>query len=298
MESADKLTKVVAIADNEIECDDFQTVNNRPKIEIMEPASSEESPQKVARKCCKMLKEDCSRKTACIVVTAVLIPVSILLLCVIFNAAIIGVLEEYGKWHTKNEILGFLIYILLFMALIIIMFPPMQMIILGAFMWSQIYGKLTGSIMIFCISMIVYPLASLISFFIGKNCLKSFIQKNLVQKVRVFRAIEKAIVVQGLKMTILARLQTGIPWIALNYLLSVTDCSMRLFYLGTLIGMIPKLVQWIIIGVNLQAITNLISGEGENDSVTIVFLCFSLTASLIVVFLISRESKKQINRIL
>jgi uncharacterized membrane protein YdjX (TVP38/TMEM64 family) len=51
-----------------------------------------------------------------------------------------------------------------------------------------------------------HPPAACLAFFIGRYCLKSFIQKHLIKKIRVFEAIDKSIVTEGKKLNILLRI--------------------------------------------------------------------------------------------
>ena len=181
----------------------------------------------------------------------VFVPWIIVLMCFVFRAHLLSALDEYEEWHKSNVVLGFLVYMLLFITTVPLMFPPSTIIILGAFICSQMYGKVAGFLITFFITLFIYPIASIICFEIGKKFMKSLIQKHLISKVRLFQAIDKSIVDLGLKMTVLLRMQTGITWMALNYILSVTNCELKIFYFGTLIGMVPKLTNWVLIGVNL-----------------------------------------------
>jgi uncharacterized membrane protein YdjX (TVP38/TMEM64 family) len=64
----------------------------------------------------------------------------------------------------------------------------------------------------------------------------------------------------GLKMAFLIRLTPGIPFIALNYLLSLTKISVRDYCLGT-IGLLPMLFVFVMVGTTVTNIQNAASGD-------------------------------------
>lgn len=115
----------------------------------------------------------------------------------------------------------------------------------------------------------------------------------MVNKIRIFAVVEKVISMKALKMAALLRCVL-IPWNILNYILSVTDIPAKDFYLGTLIGCMPELAVTIIIGLNIENITEIIGGDKELDPVDVVMMLVQLLIAIGVVIMISKESKKQI----
>merc|ERR1712032_1338110 len=104
---------------------------------------------------------------------------------------------------------------------------------------------------------------------------KDFIQTNLVKKIRVLHAIEKILSGdRGFKVNVLLRIQWGMPWNMLNYLLPTINCTLRDFYFGTALGIIPKLINYLIIGVNLKSIAEMLAGHRKVDPLDFLFLIF------------------------
>ena len=77
----------------------------------------------------------------------------------------------------------------------------------------------------------------------------------------MFDAIDRAIKTEGIKIQILFRVQPVIPWNILNYMTAVTSCSIKDYMIGTYIGIIPSTVMWLYVGVNMQSITDVITGK-------------------------------------
>jgi len=201
-----------------------------------------------------MLKQDCNKQVFCRVMVMILIPITMILFSVVFIRNILGALKSYYQWHKNNEFLGFLFYILLYLVLVPIAYPPAHIMVIGGFVFGGIYNKIAGFFICFAIVLIIYPISTLICFMIGRKFLKQYIEENVFKKVRIISAIQKSIDASGLKILILLRMNFTIPWNALNYVLSTTNCKPSHFYISTLIGTIPHMIAYIITGVNLQTI--------------------------------------------
>lgn len=87
-----------------------------------------------------------------------------IMISAIFIKNIVDALKIYSQWHKNHELLGFLFYILLYLVLVPIAYPPAQIITLSAFVYGSIYGKLSGFFICFGISLATYPIVSVISF--------------------------------------------------------------------------------------------------------------------------------------
>ena len=97
---------------------------------------------------------------------------------------------------------------------------------------------------------------------------------------------------------ILIKIQPVIPWLALNWVLGVTQCSATHFFIGTLIGMTPLTLTAIYVGMNMHNISQIIEGKRSPSALEIVLFVITSSAFFIIMFLITRESKKQLAAIL
>lgn len=68
--------------------------------------------------------------------------------------------------------------------------------------------------------------------------------------------------------------------------------------IGTYIGIIPSTILWLYVGVNMQTIAEVISGKRQIDQVQIIFMVFFTIALLMCIYILSKESKKQLQDIL
>jgi uncharacterized membrane protein YdjX (TVP38/TMEM64 family) len=75
----------------------------------------------------------------------------------------------------------------------------------------------------------------------------------------------------GLKMAFMIRLTPGIPFIVLNYLLSLTKISMKDYCLGT-IGLIPMLFVFVMVGTTVTNIQNAAHGDFDGGIGMFIFM--------------------------
>ena len=95
-------------------------------------------------------------------------------------------------------------------------------------------------------------------------------------------------------------MQPIIPWNILNYLLAVTSCTSYDFFLGTFIGIAPKTLTVMYMGVSVQSLAEIIGGNGSGDRnvngwdkvIELSLLVISLLSLVILAYIIMKESKK------
>lgn len=115
----------------------------------------------------------------------------------------------------------------------------------------------------------------------------------------MFKAIDRTLASnEALKLAILLRVQPIIPWNILNYILSVSSCTPSNFFIGTFIGIGPGTLVFLYVGVNIQNVSEIVGGKRPVSLVEIAFLTLSSIALLLLVWTISKESKKHLIQIL
>ena len=62
--------------------------------------------------------------------------------------------------------------------------------------------------------------------------------------------------------------------------------------------MIPLTISQIYVGINLQSLTELLNGNRALSTVEIIVAVFSSLAIFLMIFIVSRESKKELGKIL
>lgn len=108
-----------------------------------------------------------------------IIPMTLLILTFVFYKEIFTFIEIYINWYKDNVFLGLLFYFMTFFILVPLMFPATPLLMIGGLLFGKIYGKIAGFFVTYVMTIISYPLASLLTFVIGRRYLRDVIQKNL-----------------------------------------------------------------------------------------------------------------------
>ena len=90
----------------------------------------------------------------------------------------------------------------------------------------------------------------------------------------------------------LIRIQPLIPWNILNYVLSVTSCNPKIYFISTTIGMAPATMIWLYVAVNMKNMQELITGEREMSNVEMIGTIVGTIVLFILIRIMVTESKK------
>ena len=118
-------------------------------------------------------------------------------------------------------------------------FLPAFILTLGA---GVLFGAWWGSIYVF----IGATLGSIVAFLVGRYFARDWVAKKIVNNDK-FKAIDRAVGKEGLKIVLLTRLSPAFPFNLLNYAFGVTGVSARDYIIGS-IGMIPGTIMFVYIG--------------------------------------------------
>lgn len=135
-------------------------------------------------------------------------------------------------------------------------FLPGSVLTLGA---GVLFGIIQGSIYVFFGATVGATLA----FLVGRYLARGWISKKIAGNQK-FKAIDRAVGKEGLKIVLLTRLSPVFPFNLLNYGLGVTGVSSKDYVVGS-IGMIPGTIMYVYIG-SLAGSIATIGGETQPDA--------------------------------
>lgn len=78
----------------------------------------------------------------------------------------------------------------------------------------------------------------------------------------------------------------------------MTSCTAWHFFVGTFFGIIPGTFTFIYVGINLSSLTEVVRGKRTMTTVEIVFMVIASLAIAASLYIITRESKKALQKIL
>jgi uncharacterized membrane protein YdjX (TVP38/TMEM64 family) len=112
----------------------------------------------------------------------------------------------FNDWFSANRIKGFFAFSGLYILFVPLSVPSSILTLAGGTIFQLAYGKLKGFFLCLLAIYVGHPPAASIAYFIGRFCMKDFIQKNVITQLRVFEAIDRSIKVEGFKLMVLLRM--------------------------------------------------------------------------------------------
>ena len=167
-------------------------------------------------------------------------------------------------------------------------FLPGSILTLGA---GVLFGIVRGSIFVFLGATIGATLAFLVGRYLARGWISQKIEGN--QK---FKAIDKAVGKEGLKIVLLTRLSPIFPFNLLNYGLGVTGVSLKDYVLGSA-GMIPGTIMYVYIG-SLAGNIATIGGETQPDANPVAqwaIRIIGFVATVAVTLYVTKIARKALN---
>lgn len=167
-----------------------------------------------------------------------------------------------------------------------VLFVPGFLLTLGA---GALFGLGLGFVSVFGGACIGATLA----FLIGRYLIRGWVMQQINKNPRS-QAIDQAIAQQGFKIVLLMRLSPVFPFTLLNYVLGVTQVSLR-DYLAGFVGMIPGTLMYVYLGAALGSVTNL-TQHRERTSLEWILYGMGLLATVIVTVIITRIARDALNQ--
>ncbi|MEG4849645.1 TVP38/TMEM64 family protein [Microcoleus sp. B5-D4] len=168
-----------------------------------------------------------------------------------------------------------------------VLFVPGSLLTLGG---GAIFGLWWGSVYVFAAS----TLGAVFAFAIGRYLCRDRVVKYMESHPK-FKALDRAVSQQGLKIVFLTRLCPLFPFNLLNYALGITQVSLKDYVLGSL-GMIPGTIMYVYSGSlvgEVAAIGTATVYESPQDSaVKWLINIISFLATVAVTVFITRIASK------
>lgn len=140
-------------------------------------------------------------------------------------------IAELGFW-------GAIAFIFLYIVATVLLIPA-SALTLGA---GVVFGLVWGSIYVF----IGATFGATAAFWVGRYLARDWVAKQIENNTK-FRAIDQAVGREGFKIVLLTRLSPIFPFNLLNYAFSITQVSLKHYFMGS-IGMLPGTIMYVYIG--------------------------------------------------
>ncbi|MEG3870332.1 MULTISPECIES: TVP38/TMEM64 family protein [unclassified Microcoleus] len=172
-----------------------------------------------------------------------------------------------------------------------VLFVPGSVLTLGG---GAIFGLWWGSVYVFVASI----LGAVFAFAIGRYLCRDRVVKYMESHPK-FKALDRAVSQQGLKIVFLTRLCPLFPFNLLNYALGITQVSLKDYVLGSF-GMIPGTIMYVYSGSLVGEVaaigTQTVYANPQDSAVKWLINIISFLATVAVTVFITRIASKALEK--
>ena len=197
-----------------------------------------------------------------------------------------GYVPEFAEWVDSLGFWGPAVFVLGYAAATLA-FVPGSLLTMAA---GAIFGLAKGTLLTF----LGATLGSTFSFLVARYLARSAIERKLADRPK-FRAIDKAVARQGLKIIFLVRLSPVFPYNLLNYGLGLTRVRL-LDYVLAAFGMLPGTFLYVYYGKALGSLAAVAGGAApERGPGDWALLGVGLAATVAVTAFVTRIARRALN---
>jgi len=179
--------------------------------------------------------------------------------------------------------LGYVVYIAVY-AICVVAFIPASILTLGA---GAIFGFAGGTIVV----VIGATIGATLAFLLARTVMRKRIEKMTASNKK-FRALDRAIASEGMKIVFLVRLAVVFPFTWVNYAFGLTAIPLWRYVLATLLGIIPATAAFVF----ASSAATKAATSGISNITKIVYIAGGIVA-IIVSIMIGRIATRAIARV-
>lgn len=192
-------------------------------------------------------------------------------------------LQGFIEWVRDLGAVGPVVFILGY-ALMTVALIPAALLTMGA---GTVFGLLPG----LCYSLLGASLGAAAAFLTARYCTRSLIEER-VRSSRRFRAIDRAVAKEGLKICMLLRLSPIFPFVFLNYILGLTKVRFLHYNIASL-AMLPGTLLYVYYGSLAKDVAELAAQDVEEESWgAFTVRLVGLVATIVITVIVTRVARK------
>ncbi len=194
-----------------------------------------------------------------------------------------GYVEVAAEWVDGLGAWGPVAYVALYAAATVFFVPGALLTLAG----GAIFGVAKGTGIVFCAAVV----GSGAAFLVSRHLARGWVEERIARSPR-FSAIDRAIAVDGLKITFLLRLSPVLPFNALNYALGLTQVSFQHYMIGAL-GMLPGTLLYVYYGRVIGDVAALAGGSAPDKGAGYYAVTgLGLAATIAVTAVVTRIARR------
>lgn len=133
------------------------------------------------------------------------------------------------------------------------------------------------------------------AFLAGRTVARDRVRRRIADRPR-FRALDRAVREEGLRIVLLARLSPVFPYNFQNYAWGVSGIGFGEYLLGSWLGMLPATVLFVYLGSGARTVAAAAAGEGGRSPAETALFAIGLVATVLVVALVARAARRALER--
>jgi len=202
--------------------------------------------------------------------------------------------RAFLSWVEENSVAGVFSFTAVYF-LATVLFIPGSILTLGSgYIFANVFGLGIGVLLATTAVFLGASAGAIAAFFLGRYLLRDQTEK-LSNRYTIFRAIDLALLNNGLKIMFLLRLSPLIPFNAINYILGVTGVAAR-DYIIACIGMLPGTVLYVFLGSSAGSIVDSASSGQGNRVISIISIVGGVVFGVLGILATSYYAKKELNK--
>jgi uncharacterized membrane protein YdjX (TVP38/TMEM64 family) len=197
-------------------------------------------------------------------------------------------LLKFDDWIVHLGLLGVLLFMLVYVAATVLLFPA-SILTIGA---GFIFGVVSGTLVVSIAATTGAALAFLIARYLARNQVETRFAGN-----PAFKRIDRAIGERGAGLILLLRLSPLIPFNVSNYIYGLTSVKFWPYVLASWIGMLPGTLLYVYLGTAGRLGLGGAAGRSSAHSVwEYGFFGAGLVATIVVTVWVTRIARKELSK--
>lgn len=128
---------------------------------------------------------------------------------------------------------------------------------------------------------------AMVAFALARTVAREFLEEKIARHPK-FQMIDRAVSKQGFKIVTLSRIAPILSYNLLNYMYAVSRVSVREYFWGTWIGMLPATLMLTILGASAKSIPDIVSNPQAGIARHPTFLILGVLTTVIILSLLTR----------
>ncbi|MBA2542059.1 MAG: TVP38/TMEM64 family protein [Deltaproteobacteria bacterium] len=203
------------------------------------------------------------------------------------SPAVAGAIAAAAEWARGAGAIGVIGFVVVYVIATLVLLPVSVLTIAAGFT----YGLGWGIALVIPTAIVSASLA----FFVGRTLARRAIERRFGGDRR-FKAIDAAVEKRGAFVVALLRLSPVFPFVALNYVLSITKVKARTYVAASALGMLPATILYVYLGSLASTAAEAARGGSGTSGTRLALLVAGLVATAVVVVVIAKLARRELSR--